>query len=119
MAYTIQCNGTFTATIGNPINIPLSINVYVTGSNDKRVTQPVATGTWQALDTSSLSNVRYFVADNISTASIAIATDSAGTKLIGTLQPNDNIVTPWTGSMSLYVQSYISASVLQYYLINP
>jgi hypothetical protein len=119
MANTLSLNGTFTVTIGNPINVPLSVNITISGSTDLRKTVPIALGSWQALDTSSLAVVRYLAGDNISTGSIVIASDSAGTKVIGTLQPGDNILTPWSGSMPLFAQAYNSASVLQYYLVNP
>ena len=119
MANNISCYGQFTGTIGNPTNIPLAFNFNLTGSTDQRKTQPIALGSEQSLDTASFSNIRYVVSDNIGNGSISISTNVAGTQVIGTLQPNDILMTPWTGSIQLYAQAYVSASVLQYYLINP
>lgn len=115
---TLTCNGIITVTIGNSINLPLAVNVAITGSTDVRKTQAIALGSWQALDTSSLSNIRYLWADNISTGSINVATDGAGSNVISRLSPNDNLLIPWSGSLTLYAQAYISASALQYYAVN-
>lgn len=115
MANTITCNATFTVSTaaGSP-NVAIGINVPMSGSNATWTIQNIATGTWQALNTSSLTDVRYFAADNMSTGAIQIATGSAGQNVLTKLSPNDNIVLPWSGSLTLYAQAFNSASQLAY-----
>ena len=118
MAYNIICNGTFTVqTITG--NIPLGVNISVglTGSNWVAKATDIGTSSWVGLDTSSLADLRYFAADNIGSGNIQIATDSAGTKIISILQPNDNCIIPWSGSVStstLFAKAFITGSTLAY-----
>jgi len=119
MAGYITINGTSTVNInnGNP-SVPLGVNYQMTGSNATWTVSNLTANTWQSLDTGSLSNLRYAAFDNIGTASVYIATGSAGGNLLAKLLPNDNLVLPWDGltNPTLYAYASGSMSILMYFV---
>lgn len=121
MSNTIYLNGNFqTSMVGGSSNIPISVNVVMTGSNATSDMKNIAL-TATALNTSSLSDLRYFAANNVGTASIQIATDAAMTNIISTLQPNDSVIIPWSASIAsipLYAKSLVYTSVLSYIVVE-
>lgn len=99
-----------------------SFTLTLSGSNAVGAVDNITTQSYQALSTSSLSDVRYLIASNEDlTGSISIATDNAGTNQIGYLAPGDSLVTPWSGSMTLYAKAFkttASSSLLQYSIVE-
>lgn len=124
MSDTIRNSGTFTVTINGTVssfNGDCTLSVTKVGSNATADVKNVTSGSWQALTTASLSDLRYMYFANEGTGSIIIAVDSAGAKPIATLQPNDHAIIPWSASIaaaSLYanVPMYTSSSLLYYIL---
>ena len=120
MANTWTLNGSVTLNSLNsklvgPINQAITIN----GSNGVWQSQNVTTGSWIGLDTGSLTDLRYawFTNTDVS-SSILIATGSAGQNQIAIIQPSDDYLLPWSGSLPLYAKAIGSNGtvVLQYIL---
>jgi hypothetical protein len=113
-------SGTFTITTpsGQSWKGDSTVTVAQSGSNSVAVIQNISISAWSGLDTGSLSDVRYMHFDNVSTGSIKVATDSAGTNVITELAPNDvSVIAYASGSLpTLYAKAFNSASVLQYIL---
>lgn len=113
---SIIITGTFTTAISSISRWAndLSLTIPMTGSNVTQTVQNITTASWQGLDTASLSDLRYFYADNVGSGSIKISSDISGSNLMAIMQPNDTCMIPWSGSVSLYAKAFNSASVLQY-----
>lgn len=120
MSNSIQVNGSAAVTAGGlSVNSSFSNAVTMTGSNVSADVQNIATGTWQGINTSSLADVRMLVATNVppvvgQSGSINISSDVSGTPLLAVLSSGDTAVIPWSGSLGVYAQAYITASVLRY-----
>jgi hypothetical protein len=122
MANSIVNNGTVTVTTSTlRLITDTAFNITLSGSNAVGTVDNITTQSYQALNTSSLSDVRYIIASNEDlTGSISIATDSAGTNQISYLAPGDSAVIPWSGSAgstTLYAKAFkttASSSLLQY-----
>ncbi len=103
MANTISTTGTFTVNIdGINYNGSLSNTITTSGSNAIGNIINIASGSWQGLPTSSLSDIRYVHAENKGDEKVLIATDSAGTKLVAILTSGDVALIPWSGSGQFY-----------------
>lgn len=121
MANTIKSTGTVTlATPAVSIRQSVLVDYVMSGSNLVYEAKNIAVGSWQALTTSSLSEMRYGVFYNgILSSSIIIARDSAGTYQVAGLLYDETAVIPFSSSIgggSLYARAYNSASVLEYTL---
>lgn len=126
MADQIKSSGTFTVTInGNVASMTgdLTLAVNKTGSNAVAEVKNITSGSWQALSTSSLSDVRYMYFSNEGSGSIIVANDAAGTKVISMLRTYDHSQIAWSGSIAntpLYAnisaESPGTSSVLYYIL---
>jgi|ERR1017187_3360462 hypothetical protein len=115
----IALNGNFQyQSTGGNSNVPLSVNVPQSGSSGTWTTDNFVSGAWQPLNTSSLSDIRYLVADNVGSGSIKLATDAAGTKQVAWLYPGDNVVIPWSGSTGLYGQAQTVNGMLTYLVVE-
>jgi hypothetical protein len=113
---SITIAGTFTAGLDSisKFTTNLALSLPMSGSNLTATNQNLTTASWQGLDTSSLSDLRYFSADNTGSGSIQIATDNSGSNVIAKLAPNDTCLIPWSGSTQLYAKAFTTASVLYY-----
>jgi hypothetical protein len=122
MANTFTLNGSATLTLDNARVVGnLGNTITLSGSNGAFLSANIATSSWTGLDTSSLSDFRYgWFYNNNDTASIAIATGSAGANVLFRLQPYDVAVISWTGSvLPLYASATSGPTgsvVLQYIL---
>lgn len=122
MANSIVNNGTVTVTTSTlRLITDTAFSITLSGSNTVGTVDNITTQSYQALNTSSLSDIRYIIASNEDlTGSISIATDSAGTNQISYLAPGDSAVIPWSGSAAsttLYAKAFKTAgssSLLQY-----
>jgi hypothetical protein len=120
MANQITSNGTFT--IGDSAGLRgtfnLSLNLTMTGSNLALEAANVPSGSWKALSTSSLSDLRYAVFVNSGTQKIILGASDVGAGISPVLMPGDFCVIPYSGSgvLPLYAQGYNSstASLLEY-----
>ncbi len=125
----IQISGLFQVPLsGNTKYIDdLSVNVSPTSSNVVGINATIQTGSWQALFTSSLGNIRYLSFDSFGTSGqVSIAVSSSnGLNNIATLWAGDVAVIPWSASYtpSLWAQAYnVSQSLnsvpIQYILVQ-
>lgn len=113
MANTITSNGSVTFNIsGMNVIGNASLVLYTTGSNLQANVVNIATGTWQTLATSSLSDIRFMYFQNDGSGSCQIAVDSGGTEVIAILQDGDFAIIPWSGSLGLWAQAFTSSSIL-------
>jgi hypothetical protein len=113
MANTISTTGTLTTVMGAlRVTGDLTLSKTLSGSNVTANVQNIALSSWQGLDTSSLSDVRYAYVSNDGSGSVKLATDGAGANVIAVLQTDDWVFLPWSGSTGLYAQAYTSASVI-------
>lgn len=126
MSDTITSNGTFTVTIYGSTSKyvgDLSITSIVkSGSNAASEVKNIASGSWQALATGSLSDIRYMYFSNESTGTLYISTTTSTVGLISVLAPNDHSQIGWSGSVAatpLYATCVMptSSSVL-YYIVS-
>jgi hypothetical protein len=129
MAATITSVGTFSVGIeGSAISKYVgdcSISITKTGSAVVSNIQTMHSQSgWTPLVTSSLDNLRYGYFSNEGTASVQIASDSAGSKVITTLSPNDHSVIAFDianiaqGTLFANVPEATSGSVLLYILTD-
>jgi len=125
MSDTISSAGSFTVTINGSTSKfvgDLSLTTLnKSGSNAVADVKNITSGSWQPLNTSSLSDVRYMYFSNEGTSSIIVANSADGQKVLTTLQPNDHSQIAWYANMSgsqLYanVSDPTSGSVLYYIL---
>ena len=120
MANTISVSGNVgVSSDGLSINNSVSWNTNMSGSNVTATVQDIALGSWQALDTTTLGDVRILSATNTKdptqfSSSVILASDNAGAKPISILQAGDSCVIPWSGSLAVWARAYISASTIQY-----
>jgi hypothetical protein len=120
MANSIRVSGNASVTSdGLTVNNTITYTINMTGSNVTATVTDVALGSWQALNTSSLSDIRIFVASNVppvdgQSGSIQIASAASGTPVVTILGSGDSVVLPWSGSLGLWARAYTSASALQY-----
>ncbi len=120
MADYIRNSGTFTVTkLGSVSKYDGDMTITITkvGINATGDTKNIDSASWQALATSSLSDMRYAYFKNISSSVIQVARDATGTNIITTLQPYDVSIIAMTGSIEgvpLYARSLVSSSVLDY-----
>lgn len=113
MANTIQSNGSITFAASEMQVIGNTSNLYtMTGSNISANIQNIAVGSWQGLDTGSLSDIRFAYISNDGSGSVNISTDSGGSNVIAILQPLDWAYIPWSGSSGLYARAYTNPAVL-------
>jgi hypothetical protein len=122
MANTITVNGNAGVTTdGLSINNAIGYTITMNGYAVEAAVQDIALGSWQALSTSSLSDIRVFAASNESpvtnqSGSIKISTSGTGTPVIAILWSGDSCVIPWSGSVGFWAQAFTTASVLQYFV---
>lgn len=120
MANTFTLNGSATLTLDSARVVGnMSNALSLSGSNGAFVSQNISTSSWSGLDTSSLSDFRYgWFYNNNDTASITIATSSAGANVLINLQPYDVAVLSWSGSvLPLFAKASSGATgsvILQY-----
>ncbi len=125
MANTIKSSGTFSVQLGstaNSYNGDLTLNISGTGSNAVSEVKDIPSGSFTALNTSSLSDIKYMYFSNENTGSIQVAIDTAFTKVLTTLEPNDDAKIAWSGSIAsstLYARgTNMSGSQLYYILVE-
>ena len=100
MANQVISNGTFTLATGTIRSVgTVATTINLVGTNYVATVQNITASAYQALDTSSLSDIRagYFANNDIS-ASIIIAWDNAGSKQVMILQPDDSVSWTFSGS---------------------
>ena len=103
MANTIQGSGTFVVRLSSTNSSytgDMTLNITATGSNAVSEVKNIPTASATALTTSSLDSIRYAYFANESTGSIQIASDSAFTKILTTLQPSDDSKIAMSGSIA-------------------
>lgn len=107
MANSLVLGGSWTLTNGTIRSVgTISDTINISGANFIANTQNITTASYSALDTGSLSDIRAAYFANLdATASITLATDSAGTNKIAVLWPSDTVLWSWSGSnQSLYAK---------------
>lgn len=104
MANSIRGSGNSTITLNNlPLQADFTTNLTPNGSGSLANSFFIQTGSWQAIDTGSISNIGTIYIDNPSgPGTVQIATGSTGTPLLDTLSPTDWAWHSWTGSIQLY-----------------
>ena len=123
MAYTLQIQGSISLLTNNQNKNQYFLNDSLTLAGTTYVDEtPNITGSaWYACKTGSLSNtkVAYFY-NNDNSASITIATGSAGQNVLGILTPGDSMLFRWNGltNVPLYAQPNGSRSVSLTYFIT-
>lgn len=114
----IATNASFTFTMGSLApTLNLTMNFASSGSEQEAKSQDIATGSYQALVTSSLSDIRYIGLKNDGSGSIAVATSGSGANPIAYLRPGEGAFIPWSGSVpgtTLFARAYNSGSNLAY-----
>lgn len=121
MANTIRSSGTVTITTNSATIRPsIAFDLTMSGSNVVYEAKNVDTSGYQALSTSSLSDIRVGTFTNTTSGSVVlIARDSGGTNIISVLEYDESAFIPMSGSigaMTLYAKALNSASVLEYAL---
>lgn len=118
MANTIVSTGTVRATFSSmTVTTDIGFTTVLTGSNMIADTKNIGISSWEALNTSSLTDLKWIIASNEGTGSIQLARDAAGTNIIAIMEPYDAVVIPWSGSIqssTLYAKATPSQSILQY-----
>lgn len=117
MANTITSAGSVTVTTDTlTLRISTGLDYTMTGSNLLYEVKDLASGSWQPLVTSSLTNLRLAVFTNrLDYTTIAVAKDSAGSNVLLSLEAGDSAILPFSSSIStatLYARSYVSSSLL-------
>ncbi len=122
MANTIVSSGTVRLSLNSTtVTSDVGFNITMTGSNYQSEAINVTGSVWTALNTSSLSDMRWLVASNEGSGSIQISKDSSGTVILATLESQDSCIIPCTGSIasnSLFAKSIVTSSVLQYFVVE-
>src|SRR5689334_8287869 len=87
----------------------LAVTYTPTSSNAMDVPTTILTGSWQALNTSSLANIRWMNFDNFAlpgNGTVQVANSgSNGLNVIATLGGGDIAIIPWSASAQLYAQA--------------
>lgn len=127
MSNSITSTGTVTLTTpSTTIRQSLVFDVDTTGSNYTMEAKNINSGSWQALTTSSLSDIKTGLFYNTTPATtIAIARDNAGANVLTSLDYDQSAFIPMSGSIAtqtLYARSYVSTSLtsaaLEYTLVE-
>jgi len=129
MANTIKSNGSVTvATPTVSIKQLVYIDYTATGSNVVYEAKNIPSGSWTALATQSLYDMRFGMFSNNTTgATIAICTSGSGgtAQVLTSLAVDETAVIPFSSSIgngSLFARSYLSSSisnaVLEYTLVE-
>jgi|SRR6266567_2510007 len=120
----IECTGRIAYNVGNGQKIgDANFTIYTTASYTSAEDRIIPIGSWTPLLTGSLPDIRMMFFDNQTTGSnppavVKIATDNAGSKVISVLTAGDAAINPWSGSTSLYANSFVSESFLSYQLAS-
>lgn len=117
MANTISSTGRASINVnGLPVQADFTLaTLTLTGSNITATSQNINTGSWQSMDTSSLSDVKFAYFQNPTTGStVKVAADSSGTNVITTLTGDEDSWAwiPWSGTYSFYARAYSGSAVL-------
>lgn len=102
MANQVIINGTLSIIVGNVRDVgTIATTFSMSGSNYVSTLQDITASAYQALDTSSLSNVKggYFSNNDVS-ASIIVATDSSGTNKVVIVSPLAETTWAYSGSIA-------------------
>ncbi len=114
MANSITSNGSVVVNVETlQLVNNMSFSQNITGSNVVGTVQSIDTGSWKALDTSSIgTTTRWFIASNEDlSGSISIALDVAGTKTFAIMAPGDSLLVPWSGITTMPLFAKASSSV--------
>jgi hypothetical protein len=107
-------SGTFSQVMESGTNnIDLTMNIATTGSNGLSTVANVGTS-WGTVDTGSCADIRFIGISNLSTSSVQVASDAAGTKPVCTVWPDDVALVPWSGSSAFWAKSLNTPAVVHF-----
>jgi hypothetical protein len=122
MSNTVSIYGQATFNVGGVQAIGSTQLTYtMTGTNMQASVINVNTGSWTSMNTSSLANIKYMYAENVSSSSLAqlyVSTTQTLAGVITTLNLNDFAFIPLSGSVTLYVAASGSNGIVSNIMVT-